>query len=273
MKDFKRLLLPVTLVSVLFSCGNDSVKTVSTEHEPQICFMTRLVALKLPDVINDTNLAGYLNLEINQFKDRIYPDSSIHNTIYYYSNGYFCKSYLGYNVGTITANNDSLLFECIQPECVGCVPTCEYHLYYNSYEFNNQIVTWNISGNSTVHPFQIQLQAPQSVAAITSPTINTNISRYSPLNLKWEVSLQSGHNQARIKMNKMNGNYTDDKNYYTDDTGSFTIPSEDLLKYKTTDFIQVILFIGKNTAIEYSAGKYILAEIYSSLEVSFAFND
>lgn len=268
MKKLLLLFLNVSLGVVFFQSCDDDPSVVNEVIEP--CGLLYDCVFELPSYVNDTNLVGYISA-VNE-KNMLIKTYELDYNTEYFTRAEFCRKDLSMvNSGKIFIDEDTMEYYCISADCEGCTASsCWFEFFNKSLAFNGQKFTWDFSGNKYVNPFKIEQEAPKSVYDIITPQSGAVISKSQPLVIEWNGVHQPGKNLVRIQLHNPTLGMKNDVNYYTDDTGSFTVPTEALAPFPM--FI-ITLKVGRQTVFENSPGKYIVAETYSYYTASFKVKD
>ncbi len=264
-KHFLLFMLIVAVSLFVQACADKNITTEPTPAAPKSCYLTNQCVFLLPSQVQDSTLMGYINFSAYRSQTKSLSNGKIN---YFSENlglSWFCTKGFTYLIGDFMLNGDTLKARCIQPECVGCTGECFYEISKDSIKFDEQIFKWFAVGIAVMLPFEIQLQTPKSISKIIYPPPCSYIRKQDTLVITWDGEHQPGKNLVRIKLNSIS--------YYTDDTGSFTIPPKDLSKFTNGKEIRIELYVGRNTVYKYSSTKFIYTEIYSQYMTNYVLTD
>lgn len=159
------------------------------------------------------------------------------------------------NGGTMTAGGTNINFD-------------SDHLYYSIAQPTfGAVSTWGLTGNPTlsIPSFTDAMYVPQEIS-MNSPTIPSNLSKSSPLNVLWNSDPNNDSIVILFNYDVPTSQFVDStkpnveygKFYIVPDNGTFTIPTNDLSPIPTNGYIMLLIGRGKGKLTGTSTHKFYI---------------
>jgi hypothetical protein len=248
-----RLIMLLLAVILITSCNTDQYSPVNTKNNKQI----------KSNFILFGSLTSSVSYPIYLFKARTDLYIEANNQTYKYQGGTdsYNYAYFPCDAGTVKVNNITITQD---NQYSG-----NYTLFNNTFDLDGNYVKISVTGSANIPGFSDSVKSPINFANMTNPNYGDTISASNDLYVTWNSEDNSGMavviDIAAATPESSSINYNQ---YFSDDTGSFTIPSSFLGSFKK-GITQMTLQRGYYTVKTLSNGKNYGIAIYSQHTITF----
>lgn len=247
-------LLSIVYCLSLIQCSNDSANN-STAPSSKNNILVNGMSISVPSGITGDDILGRIVASNDKFYDLIgdFKQTSKVLGLFYNDN-----SDWAIDAGSLTMNSQ-VIDRAANSTDGGYPDSTVSYLSNISVPINQSSYTFSATGSSWFSSFSFSLFAPASEVSLNNISHNQSVSKNDSLIVTWNCTHDTSH-CVRISISDIDANQ---KTYYVDDTGTFTIPKDDMDDLSNGE-ASFRIMLGTYKLHDLGSNKYVLAMILST---------